>query len=164
MDPLSALGLASAILQVIDFSSKLISGAAEVYSSVSGTTAELEDSDRAVKSLRSLTRRLDVRVTDGALSSEDRNLLEIKRGCEQLSRDIQTTIDSTKTKNKGSWRASFLVSLRAMRRKGKLKTLEERLDRHRAQAQEYLLATMRCSGFLSLGDQHPPGTNVINQR
>lgn len=145
MDPVSALGLTSAILQIIDFSSKLISGAAEVYSSASGTIVKFEDSDRAIESLRTLTRRLDVRNTGSPLSSEERSLLETKHGCEDLSRDIQAIIDSTKTRGTRSKRASVVMSWRAMRRKEKLKTLEERLGRYRAQAQEYLLATMRCS-------------------
>ncbi|KAG6358210.1 hypothetical protein INS49_014094 [Diaporthe citri] len=142
MDPVSALGLTSAILQVIDFSSKLISGAAEVYSSASGTTVQFEDSDRAIESLRNLTRRLDVRNTGSPLSSEERSLLETKRGCEDLSRDIQAIINSTKSRDTRSKRVSVMVSWRAMRRKGKFKTLEERLERYRTQAQEYLLATM----------------------
>lgn len=145
MDPLSALGLTSAILQIIDFSSKLISGAAEIYSSGSGTTIAFEDSERAVESLRNLTRRLDVRTSGGPLSREDHRLLEIKDGCEVLSRDIQAIISSTRAKSPGSRRESLLASWKAMRRKGKLKTLEERLDRHRAQVQEYLMAAMRCS-------------------
>lgn len=143
MDPLSALGLASAILQIVDFSSKLISGATEIYSSASGTTAEFEDSDRSIESLRSLTRRLDVPTPVGSLSSEDHNLLQIKRGCEQLSQEIQSIISSSKTKKRESKSASLVASFKAMRRKGKLKSLEERLDRYRAQAQEYLWATMR---------------------
>lgn len=145
MDPLSALSLACGILQVVDFSSRLIFGAVEIYSSASGTTAEFEDSDRAVESLRNLTRRLDVHATNGALSSEDRNLLAIKSGCQELSREIQEIINSTKTKKRKSKRASCLVSWRAMRRRAKLKSLGERLDRYRKQAQEYLLATMRYS-------------------
>lgn len=159
MDPVSSLGLASAILQVIDFSSKLISGAAEVYSSASGTIVKFEDSDKAIESLRSLTRRLDVRNMGGPLSSEDRSLLETKHGCEDLSRDIQAIVKSTKTAGTKSRRVSVMVSWRALRRKGKLKTLEERLDRYRAQAQEYLLATMRCSMVPeSPKNQHPPLT------
>lgn len=160
MDPLSALGLVSAIVQVIDFSSKLISGAAEVYSSASGTTAGFEDSDRAIRSLRNLTRRLDVRTTGDPLSSEDRSLLEVKHGCEDLSRDILRLISSTKTQSPTSKRDSFVVSWRAMRRKGKLKQLEGRLDRYRAQAQEYLLATMRYSMIPeNSGHKHPSLTS-----
>lgn len=145
MDPLSALGLTSAILQIIDFSSKLISGAAEIYSSASGTTAQFEDSDRTIQSLENLTRRLDVRTTGGPLSIQERNLLQVKHGCEGLSRDIQSIISSTKTKKPESKLASWAASWRVMRRRGKLKKLEGRLDRYRAQVQEYLFATMRYS-------------------
>lgn len=145
MDPLSALSLACGILQVIDFSSKFISGATEVYLSTSGTTIKFEDSDKAAQSLRNLTRRLDVRSTGGPLSSEERCLLGIKHGCEELSQEIQGIISSATTRKRGSRRASFLVSWRALKHKGKLKTLEERLGQYRAQAQEYLLATIRCS-------------------
>lgn len=156
MDPLSALGLTSAILQIIDFSAKLISGAAEIYSSASGTTIAFEDSDRTIESLRNLTRRLDVRTSGGPLSREDRRLLEIKDGCEVLSRDVQAIISAIRPKNPGSRRESLLASWKTMRRKGKLKTLEERLDRHRAQVQEYLMAAMRCSTIPeTLEDRHP---------
>lgn len=156
MDPVSALSLACGILQVIDFSSKLISGDTEAYLSASGTTIKFEDSDKAVQSLRNLTRRLDVRRTGDPLTSEERGLLGVKHGCEELSREIEVIISSAATRNRGSRRASFLVSWRVLKHRGKLKTLEERLGQYRAQAQEYLLATMRC-GLIpdSLKSLHP---------
>lgn len=164
MDPLTALGLASAILQIVDFSSKLVSGAVEAYSSASGTTVEFEDSERVTESLKDLTRQLNVRTTGAPLSAEDRRILEMKQGCQDLSRDIQDIVKSTKSKQPGSKRASFLVSWKTLKHRGKLKMLEQRLDRYRSQIRDYLLATMRYgtprTGWMCVDREDP--TDMTN--
>lgn len=149
MDPHTALGLASAILQIIDFSSKIVSGANEIHSSTSGMTSDLEDSEKAITSLRTLTKRLNVNTTGAPLSADDRSLLETKRGCEDISQEIEAVIRSTKsTWMSGSKRASFMVSVKTLRRKGKLETLEEQLGRYRTKIMEYILVTISCGSLL----------------
>lgn len=147
MDPLTALGLASAILQIVDFSSKLVHGAKEAYSSASGTTTELEDSEIGVNSLKRLTRQLDVDVTAAHLSTEDKNLIDLKKGCEKLSGEIEDIVQATKVKKSGSKRASLEVSLKAMSRKKKIASLEGRLTKYRSQILEHMSAMMRYEDF-----------------
>lgn len=72
MDPVTALGLASAVIQVIDFSTKLVSGTVEAYTSAPGTTVEFEDSARVIRSLRGFTGRLDLRTTNATLSPDEK--------------------------------------------------------------------------------------------
>lgn len=143
MDPLTALGLASAILQVVDFSSRLISGAKQAYASASGTTSEIEDSEIMITSLSALGRRLDVHVTGAHLSTEDENLLDLKKGCEELSREINGIVQATKVKKPGSRRESFKVALKAIPRKKTIASLEARLNKYRSQLLEYMLSIMR---------------------
>lgn len=58
MDPLTAIGLASAIVQFVDFSYTLVSEAREMYSSAKGARAEHDEADSAIDRLRDLTSRL----------------------------------------------------------------------------------------------------------
>lgn len=69
--------------------------------------------------------------------------MDVKRGCEELCQEMENVNNSTKFKNPGSKRASVLVSWKALRRREKLKKLEERLDRYRTQILDYVLKTMR---------------------
>lgn len=143
MEALAAIGLASAIVQFVDFSSRLIAGAKEVYSSASGMTAASEDSDVMVNNLKDLTRRLKVQTTSETLSTEDRNLISLQQGCEKLSCELQELLQTTKAKKRGSKLSSIRASLKAQSQKEKLASIEKRLDRYRIQILGQLLDMMR---------------------
>ncbi len=58
MDPLTALGLASNVLQFVDFVAKLVSTGVEVAGSVQGASEETVDLEKIYKSLQALSSRL----------------------------------------------------------------------------------------------------------
>ena len=58
MDPLSAIGLASNVVQFVDFASRLISTGTEVYESVSGVTDRTLELERIYKNLSSFSLKL----------------------------------------------------------------------------------------------------------
>lgn len=60
LDPFSALGLASNIVQFVDFGSKLISESQELYKSASGTMIESEDLRIATENLQQFCDKLVV--------------------------------------------------------------------------------------------------------
>ncbi|KAI1394304.1 uncharacterized protein F4822DRAFT_424781 [Hypoxylon trugodes] len=58
MDPISALSVASAVIAFVDFSWKIVTGAAEIYRSVEGTTNENARLEDIVQDLETISKRL----------------------------------------------------------------------------------------------------------
>jgi hypothetical protein len=71
MDPLTAIGLASSIVQFVDYTTKLIQGAKEIYISVSGTTEENKSLETITKEMEGLSSRLYTPIS--SQESEDEN-------------------------------------------------------------------------------------------
>ncbi|KAJ9148903.1 hypothetical protein NKR23_g4545 [Pleurostoma richardsiae] len=133
MDPVTAFGLAGAVVQFLEFSSKLVKGAVEVYHSTSGVTAELRDLDITTNDLKALTQRLRVPAPNGHLSPGDQNLIVLKEECGRLSDELLAAIQATTAKTSGSKLASLRASYKAVTTKKKLASLSARLDRYRTQ-------------------------------
>ena len=57
MDPFTAIGLASAIVQFVDYASKLVKGTIEIYGSATGDTAETGSLKLVTQKLRDLTQK-----------------------------------------------------------------------------------------------------------
>jgi hypothetical protein len=72
MDPLTALGLASNIVQLISFSSDLVAKGREIYQSTDGTLVENLELETITKSLRELSDGVILRP-DGPRKRQRRN-------------------------------------------------------------------------------------------
>ena len=129
MDPLTALGLAGNIVQFVDFSSKLLCGAYEVYSSTSGATADL---DTVIKDLQAATRRLSP-PSSKPRTDDEIALSSLVSNCRKLSEDIQKVLDKLQSKNPHQKWASLRVAWSSMRKREKLVSLETRLNRYRSE-------------------------------
>ncbi|KAI8676164.1 NACHT domain-containing protein [Fusarium sp. Ph1] len=84
MDPLTSLSLTCAIVQLVDFSSKLIKGTAEIYGSATGATLQDASLKFHTQHLKGLTSDLD----HGASSRSgplEKNLQELAGECQMLS-------------------------------------------------------------------------------
>lgn len=143
MDPFTAIGLASAIVQFVDFSSTLVSGAREIYSSASGARTEHDEADLAIDRLRDLTRHLPHVVPTQTMTAGDRRLLALKEGCEVVFDELASILEAGRAKTPGSKRSSLRASLRNIRNKDKFATLQSRLDRYRQEVFGVLQAMLR---------------------
>jgi hypothetical protein len=132
MDPLTALGLAGNVIQLVDFSSKLLCGAYEVYSSTSGATAETADLDTVIKDLQAVTRRLSP-PSSKPRTDDEIALSSLVSNCRKLSEDIQKVLNKLQSKNPHQKWASLRVAWSSMRKREKLVSLETRLNRYRSE-------------------------------
>jgi hypothetical protein len=132
MDPLTALGLAGNVVQFVDFSSKLLCGAYEVYSSTSGATAETADLDTVIKDLQAVTRRLSP-PSSKPRTDDEIALSSLVSNCRKLSEDIQKVLNKLQSKNPHQKWASLRVAWSSMRKREKLVSLETRLNRYRSE-------------------------------
>lgn len=69
MEPVAALGVAAAVVQFVDFSSRLVSKGHELYHSATGELAENAEMEKASKRLQELVEPLQSSSGDAAIAT-----------------------------------------------------------------------------------------------
>lgn len=138
LEGLAALGLASNILQVIDFSYKLVSGAKEITNSATGVSAQHETFETVSHSLLQL-----VSDVDGPSSSQIP--LEIRTLAAQtrdLAQSFIAELDKLKPKEpKRAW-SGFIQAMKEANKSDKLLALNKRLNMLQRSLNSHLLNMM----------------------
>ena len=132
LDPLTAIGLASAIVQFVDFSTKIFHGAQEVYESASGATEENRSLEVVVSDMKRLSSKL--KATGRAQQSDDEKALcSLAEECHGLSTDLFELLQKAKPKDSKSRRQAALAALKNKRYESKKLDIEKRLESCRSQ-------------------------------
>lgn len=143
LEPLSALSPAAAIIQFVDFSSKILVTGYGTYRSVDGTTQEQVELQQLTHSLYKFQDQLG---TPSKQSIPDQRILEeLARKCSLLAGDLLRLLDALKVKEQGLLRTwdSFRKACRSVRKKGEIKRLEGLLDSISRQINSRLLYMIR---------------------
>lgn len=97
MDPLTALGLASNIVQFVDYSSKIISTSRQLYNSASGAREEYLELELLARNIREYAERPD---DNAAVANKDpaeaRVLIGLSRQCIEVSNQLLSVIESVR--------------------------------------------------------------------
>ena len=91
LDPLTAIGLASAIVQFVDFGSKLIKGGSEIYKSVDGALAENSELEDITTKIHQLNGNIlsPVSMNSGQLPTLDEEALtELAESCRTIAGEL----------------------------------------------------------------------------
>jgi hypothetical protein len=162
MDPLSALSLASCIVQFVDFSSKLISKGHLIYSSANGALIENLDLEVVTCDLSQLTTRLGLHEKAICCTKEDQNLEDLASRCSALAKELLDKLDRLKVdddvKNR-RWK-SFRQALKTVWSKKDLDEIAARLAGFRSQLELYILVSLRK---VFLGPCRGTLINVLNR-
>lgn len=143
---MEAVGLASAILTFVDFSSKIIAGSYDIYTSASGSSDENVDLRRVTEDLQLLTQRLNptrATIIPAVQTNDDVVLAELARNCQQVAAELLAMLKTLQTQTPNSKRDSLRVALRSLRKKREVESLEKRLERYRRQIFDRTLLMMR---------------------
>lgn len=151
MDPASAIGLASSVVQLIDFTTKLIGKGNEIYKKGSlPEHVELQEINEEFKKLsRNLTGSLkpDYYLPDALnqnapkLSPEEEALEKIANQCDEVAQDFIDLLNRLKSTG-GRWR-SFLVALKTVWTKEDIEKLQSKLKMYESQLVVNLLVVLR---------------------
>lgn len=129
MDPVTAIGAASAILSFIEFSWKLVAGANEIYKSSDGTSKDNANAREMASNLQGLTENI---VTSALGNSKPENeLRRLAANCNTLAEELKTTL--RKLQRTGCWFNSWRVNLRSMRKKDEISSIKGRLTNYTSQ-------------------------------
>ncbi len=130
MDPITAIGLASAILSFVDYAHKIVTGATELYKSATGATEENTHTNTIVGDLSDAAADL----TDlGGNTKHTRALNDIAAKCRKLSDDLLQLLNTlTVSGDRTTWKA-LKVAIRNKRKEGKVTGMVAQLDKYRSQ-------------------------------
>jgi hypothetical protein len=143
LDPLSALSLASSVVQFIDFGCKLVSEGCELYKK--GASGKNDGLEQVTKDLARVTDGLTKRgVPPAAKYSEDELVLqELAGSCKLIADELLGILEELKPQKSQNGLESFRKALRSARKKGKIQDVGHRLDKLQNQLSFRLIAILK---------------------
>ena len=149
VDPFSALGLASNIVQFVDFCSKIVSRSVEQYQSVLGLAAQQAHLESITISLRSIANGLSESLAASQLMKkpEEENLRLLAIRCRETADQLIAAIEELKVDPRltGTSRkfASLWQVLSSLKEENRLTTFEQTLEKYRSQFTLHLVTLVR---------------------
>jgi hypothetical protein len=139
MDPLTIIGLVGNIVQLVDFSGKLISKSTELYQSSEGALAENIDTETVTNHLVLLNNKLK----NAATTTGDSALERLCKSCGTAADELLAALDNVKVKGKQTKWKSMRKALRSVWSKEEIKELERRLARLREELNLHVTVDLR---------------------
>ena len=147
MDPLSAVSLASAVIQIVDFSTKVLSRTKEIYTSTDDTfqnATSLEDATANINELLvELEDKTSVNHGKSGRQAADKQLVRLAQDSIDIANTLRTTLDGLRHKRHGGKRNAFDQGLRSVLQQKKIVDIADRLDAIRKQVDTAILFSLR---------------------
>lgn len=151
MDPLSALSLAVAVAQFVDYGFKILGNAREIHGSLLGATQENQSLEKATLEMQRLTDKL-VSSKLGGPTDEDKMLDGLVTECRSLSSQLLNLLNMIKARDPKSKTQIFSAALRAKRYEKEKIRLQRRLDECQLRLDRLLGALSRFVLTFKVGD------------
>jgi N-terminal domain on NACHT_NTPase and P-loop NTPases len=155
MDPLSALALASAVVQFVDFSSKLISKFRELYTS-GGALPENGDLEQTTENLSNLSETLATahqpKSHTTSISKDELAVQKLAFSCQEVASELLALLRDLKLQGTHQKLQSFRQAWRSMHKTNKIEYFKNKLDRLQKQLNSRLLAIMRFGKHVLISD------------
>ena len=147
LDPFSALSLAAAVVQFVDFGTRLMSKGKEIYQSADGSSAENIELEVIYEDLKSLSEKLKATADPISLSRgclEERALGKLAATCKSVADELLTTLRDLRVAEgpHRKW-SSFRKALKTIWKKEKIEELKSRLEGLRDELSIQFLAILR---------------------
>ena len=151
MDPFTALGLASNVIQIIDFSCRLVSKGQKIYKSADGTSMENVDTEAAANDLEILNTKLQRSFDTSdynsqSMSDEDRSLIDLCQKCSRLAIELQTKLNGLKVTGKHRKWKSARQALKSVSGKDGIEELANSLSVYRDEINLNITISLRYCG------------------
>ena len=146
LDPFTSLSLASAIIQFVDFSSKLVRKGTELYHSTA--LQEYVELEKVAVDLKDLNNNLSPALPPSGfhakpLSKDETALTQLAAESRAISDELIAILSDLKVRDPHQKWRSFRQALKCVRKKDKIRTLEKALDNLQGNINGRLLKIMR---------------------
>jgi hypothetical protein len=145
MDPLTALSLASSVVQFIDFGLKILERGTEIKRSVDGAVAQNEAIEDTTRDLQNLLMKLRIQPqtsTGASLIPEQVSLERLVKGCEETGSQLLTKLETLKSRSKGRWNTIRAALISAWSEKD-VQEIFERLKTYQRELSLNVLVSLR---------------------
>lgn len=151
LDPLTALSLAAAVIQFVDWGSRLLSQSQEIYHSARGATKENVTTAQITSDIKALSKQLKGKETEALRSptADDIALRELADSCQREAEELLMVLDRLEVGKEATKWESFRRAIKNARKRGKITEIESRLNKIQQQVNSRLLAMMRLVAILS---------------
>ena len=142
MDPISAVSLASNVVQLLDFSLKIVSKASDIYHSAQGTEIRNVDLGNVTENLISLNRRAQNRarkVCAYAISEDEQALGALTEACNQIGETLVAALQKARIQGAHRGWKSMRQALKSVLGRDRIQELFDRLKQYREQIVVVLL-------------------------
>lgn len=156
LDPLTALSIASSVIQIVDFGCKLVSQTQEIYHSASGATKDNVTSGEITKDINVLYN--DLKKKDQSfqrLGPDDIALGKLVDSCVHEAKALMGLLADLEVQPDANQWESFKNAIRSARNKGKVRNIETRLFKIQKQIDSRLHVMMTYVSVLFSGSTDP---------
>lgn len=146
MEPLSVLGVASAAVQFLDFTGKVVAGTYEIYTGKrDGKTATLEEVTVSLVRVTEQLRQTMNCADPDTLPQHDQDILQLGTACRSLGTRLLSSLEKIQRspERRASVFSSFKAALLTIWKQSEIDTLSQELERHRSQINLLILASLR---------------------
>ena len=146
MEPFSALAVATAVTQFLDFTSSVVSGTWKIYKSNDGDFGPNSDIMTITKSLNKLNGKLrhsTSRPQKSDITAQDQEIEKLSERCIELGDRLITALDNLRSQSKHQLWGSFRQALRTTWNQSEIDTLQQTLKNYRKQITMYILVQLR---------------------
>ena len=148
MDPITGIGLAASVIQLVSFGIGAAKTCIEIYEQ--GVSADYNQVDYVASHLASLTvsiqQSLQTPTTvSPCLSDEERELIELSRRCQSTAQRLQCEIQELRlqTKPRNSVVSAASKAARALYKKNPIEQIQKQLENYRSTLETSLLSRLR---------------------
>lgn len=146
MEALAVVGVVSSIVQLVDFSNKILPTGIEIYKSADGTLADNMTVEQVTKDLIALDKSLNESIRASAESScltDETALKSLAGKCKEVSAELLGRLESLKASEKHKSWSAVRQTLRGMWGKAKMDAMVQTLDTIKQQLSLRLLVSLR---------------------
>lgn len=146
MDPVTGIGLAAAVVQLVQFSINAATTCQEIYQQ--GSTSDQIDADITAGHLERLTTSLQQSLRNtgtqsAGLSKEEKDLIDLGRKCEDCANKLQRELRKLQARPQASALEVARKAARSIWKKGSIVKIQEQLEGYRRILETSLLYRLR---------------------
>ena len=146
MDPITGVGLAASVIQLLTFSIDAVKTCREVYQK--GSVSDYNNLDYTTGHLAGLTNSLQQSLQSSsigsrALTREEKDLVELARKCEECANKLQRELDKLQTQPRASTLKAARLAARAIWKKRTIDKINQQLEAYQSTLETSLLSRLR---------------------
>ena len=147
MDPLTAFSLACGVIQVVDFSTKVVVKCREIYKD--GASSENKEIESLAKHLKDVYMELDSAnavVKPGPmfqLHRDDQDLQKLAQQCSETAKELITQLQKLKIQGQPRKRDVLRRTVKVVWKKSAIEDIERRLEHYRRTLDTRILINLR---------------------